>query len=70
MPTIEVMMAKYGENVRVYTVNIDQADDLASLLEIERVPTLLLYKGDTIVERIDGFIEKQDLDAIIRRYIL
>jgi len=47
-------------NVCVITVDFDLNDDLADDYEIVKLPTVLVFKNNNLVDRIEGFIPKTE----------
>lgn len=41
-------------NVKMYKIDIDKCEDIATMLDISSIPTTLLVKDDKIVHRISG----------------
>lgn len=42
-------------------VNIDELRDLAINYEIEVVPTLLIFKDGNVVDKIEGFVDEEEI---------
>lgn len=47
-------------NVCVITIDFDLNDDLADDYEIVKLPTVLVFKNNNLVDRIEGFIPKTE----------
>jgi len=65
-PVLEELAGSYGERVDFYTVDVDQAPQLAVQQSVMGVPTLMLFREGKLVERMTGYrprkaIEKQFL---------
>ena len=63
-PIIEEL-AKENSDAKVGKVNVDEAQDIAMQYGIANIPTLLLFKGGEIVERVMGVQPKEKLQQLI-----
>ena len=48
-------------NVYVQEVDYDLNEDIAEEYEIQKLPTILVYKNKNLVDRIEGFIPKTEI---------
>lgn len=55
---------------RVGKLDVDQNQSIAIQYGVERIPTLLLFKGGQVVERIEGAQPKSRLQALIDRHLV
>jgi thioredoxin 1 len=62
-PIVEDLATKVEGKARVAKVDIDQAQETASSLQITSVPTLILFKDGKEVKRVVGV---KDLDFLLR----
>ena len=53
-PIIESLAAKWGDKISVVKVNVDDVPSIAEKYGIMSIPTLMLFKGGQIVERVVG----------------
>jgi thioredoxin 1 len=65
-PVLEELAREMGGKVSFARIDVDRSKEIANELNIERVPTLLLFKGGMLVGRIVGAAPKEKL----RRQIL
>ncbi|MEG1705419.1 MAG: thioredoxin [Clostridia bacterium] len=54
---------------RIAKVNIDENNNLANELKIDVVPTLLVFKDGKIVDRNVGYINKEEVIALLDKHI-
>jgi len=54
-PILLNLAADYGEKVEIYTIDVDQAPELAMKFGVMGVPTLILFRDGQPVKRITGF---------------
>ncbi len=64
-PMIEELAAAYDGKAKIGKVDLDTNRELATQLAIQAVPTLLLYKGGVIVERLVGGKPKTELETLL-----
>ncbi len=53
-PTIEKIAKDYEGRAKVFTIDIDQARELATKFGIRGVPTVILFKGGSEKDRVSG----------------
>ena len=53
-PIVESLAEKWGDKVSVVKVNVDDVPSVAEKYGIMSIPTLMLFKGGQIVERVVG----------------
>lgn len=59
-PTIQQLADQYGDRVTVAKLNIDDAKELAATHSINSIPSVLVFKGGQVTDRIVGV---QGIDA-------
>jgi thioredoxin 1 len=62
-PILEKIAEEHSDTVRVATVNVDQAFELAKRFHIKAVPSLFVIKDGRVVEK---FVGVQREDALMR----
>jgi thioredoxin 1 len=60
-PVVEELAGTYQGKLKVGKVNVDDHPQVAARLRIMNIPTLLLFKGGTEVDRIVGVVPKEEL---------
>jgi len=68
-PIIEEIAKEYEGKVKVGKLNVDEASRTASFYGIMAIPTLLIFKGGEVKEKIVGVISKETLASKIASYI-
>jgi thioredoxin 1 len=58
-PIIESLAEEFAGKVKVAKLNIDDYGDLASSYHIMGVPTLLFFKGGSLIDRTEGVIPQE-----------
>ena len=58
-------LASENSDVKVGKLNVDDGKDVAVKYGIANIPTILLFKGGEVVERIQGVTSKNKLQELI-----
>ena len=66
-PIMEALAEEYTGKIRVGKLNIDENPSTPTKFGIRGIPTLLFFKGGSLVEQIVGVKSKADLKAVIDR---
>lgn len=61
-------VAREVDHVDVVKVNVDNDPRLASQYRVSAIPTLILFKDGQPVERVTGFVPKQELKEMLMQY--
>jgi thioredoxin 1 len=64
-PVIDELATDNEGNAKIGKVNVGDNMDLAVEYGISAVPTILVFKGGEVVERIQGFQEKSKLQQVL-----
>ena len=67
-PILTELDKKYHD-VEFYKVNVDEAQDYATLNNISAIPTLMFYKDGEIVDRVVGLTSMDKLAGMIEDFI-
>ncbi|GJM21455.1 MAG: thioredoxin [Planctomycetota bacterium] len=67
-PTLERLAVSHADRVRVGKVDIDDNPALVERFSIASVPTLLLLRGDELLERITGNVGAAELAARVEAH--
>ncbi|MDE6480122.1 MAG: thioredoxin [Muribaculaceae bacterium] len=62
-PIVEELAEKYGDQVTVGKLNIDDNDEVASENRVRNIPTVLFFKDGEMKERSVGLVKLSDLEA-------
>lgn len=68
-PIVEELAAQYGSKVLFAKLNVDDNPDTAMKYSIQSIPTILIIKDGVEVERIIGALPKQQIEAVLRKYV-
>jgi thioredoxin 1 len=68
-PIVEDLAKEYDGRLKVGTVDIDQAGEVAREFQIMSVPTIIFFKGGKAVDKVNGLQSKANLkkriDAVL-----
>jgi thioredoxin 1 len=64
-PIVEELAVEYGGAVKVGKVNVDDNQVVAARFGISSIPTILIFKGGELKDRITGALPKPALKARI-----
>jgi thioredoxin 1 len=67
--TLDGLSEKYAERVGLVRYNVDEQPALLKQFNVERMPTLCLYKNGEERERLTGAITKQNLARLLDKYL-
>jgi thioredoxin 1 len=60
-PTIDAIADEYEGKVKVGKVNTDENPQIATQHQINSIPTLMIFKGGQVVERLVGALPKEKI---------
>jgi len=68
-PTIDELAEDYSGKVRVGKVNTDESRQVAIDHQISAIPTVMIFKGGQVVERISGLQPKEQLASLLDKHL-
>jgi len=68
-PTVDQLALEYAGKLKVVKVDIDQNPDVSGRLGVLSIPTLMVFKGGQMVERILGAVPKPALLARLKPHL-
>jgi thioredoxin 1 len=66
-PTVESMAVKFGEQLKVAKINIDDHAKTAETYGVMSIPTLILFRDGKVLDTLIGLVPADRLEAFIRR---
>lgn len=66
-PTVEELAKQYAGKVKVVKLNVDENPQTATQFRIMGIPTLLLFKGGSVVDQVVGLVPKPKLEAVLSK---
>jgi thioredoxin 1 len=61
-PIVEALAKKWGDKITVAKLNVDDVPSVAERYGIMSIPTLMLFKGGQVVERVVGLSPQTALE--------
>ncbi len=68
-PHIKQVKKEMGDKAKIIKIDVDRNPQLASSLQVQGVPTLMLYKSGELKWRQSGVVPASDLVQKINQYI-
>lgn len=65
IPAVETMAVQRKGQIRAYSINVDENPENAKKLNIQNVPTILLYVKGNFVEKLEGTQTKEKLNDVL-----
>jgi|SRR5579875_838948 thioredoxin 1 len=60
-PIVEELASEYEGRLKVFKLDVDENGDIAARYSIMSIPTLGLFRGGELIERIVGYMPKEQL---------
>ena len=60
-PTVDAISEEYEGKVKVGKVNTDENPQIATQHQINSIPTMMIFKGGEVVERMVGALPKEKI---------
>lgn len=68
-PHIDALATEYAGRARVYKVNVDEEQQIASDYGVTSIPSLLFFKEGKLVDRIVGAYPKQTIASHLEKLL-
>ena len=68
-PVMEELDAQYDGKIKFTKINVDDNPVTSMQYGIASIPTIMLVKGGSIVQKIVGFRPKADFENVFNKYI-
>ena len=68
-PTLEELSVEYDGQVVFGKLNTDENPEITAHLQVRNIPTLLLYKNGSVVEKIVGLSNKAKIKETLEKYL-
>jgi thioredoxin 1 len=67
-PILQELHQRMGDKLRILKIDIDRTPSLANSLNIQSVPTLMLFQNGKPLWRQAGVVQAMQLEKIIKQY--
>jgi thioredoxin 1 len=64
-PVLEELADEYGDKVKIVKINVDEEQGIAGSMGIRSIPTVALYHGGEVVDKLIGARPKADFAALV-----
>ena len=68
-PIVEELASELGAKVRFGKMDVDKNNEISELLEIVYLPTLMIFKDGKMVEKMQGFQTKENLQKSLEKFL-
>ena len=68
-PVIETIAEEYDGKAKVGKVNVDEQGELAAKYQIVSIPTVLIFKNGSVVEKLIGAHAQDDYEDAMDKYV-
>ena len=68
-PIIKDVKHQLGDDIKVIKIDVDKNPQLAGSLQIQGVPTLMIYQNGEMKWRQSGVVPAQSIIAEVRKYL-
>ena len=65
-PVLEEIAKEFDGKIKVAKINVDEQVGLAIKYKVEVIPTLLLFKDGAILKKTVGYLDKNEVKALIK----
>ena len=69
-PYLDELSKEYEGKVKVCKLNVDEAPEIASQMNVMTIPTLMLFKDGSVVNQTVGALPKEELVRFISPYLV
>lgn len=64
-PVIDELDKEFADTLDVYKINVDDCPSLPEKYSIRAIPTVIIYKGGEVLDRVTGAVSKDNLKEMI-----
>ncbi len=68
-PTVDAIATEFSGKLKVVKLNTDESVEVATKYGVVSIPTLMVFKGGQMVERVLGNRPKSDLVNLVSRHL-
>jgi len=68
-PTVDALSQEFAGRLKVVKLNTDESSEVAIKYNVTSIPTIMVFKGGEMVERVMGNRPKADLVKILSQHL-
>ncbi|MCX5867135.1 MAG: thioredoxin [Proteobacteria bacterium] len=68
-PILDEIEKDFPGKLKVGKLNVDENPELAQQFQVMSIPTLMVFKGGQVVEKIIGLTPRADIVKVLQKYI-
>lgn len=68
-PVIDSVAGKYADRVKIVKLNTDENPKTAGQYQISGIPTMLLFKSATVLDRLVGYVPEGNLTKFLDKHV-
>ena len=68
-PIIDDLAKEYGDQLKVFKMNVDDNPETPGRYGIRAIPTLILYKGGDVAEQVTGAVSKTSIKEMVAKHL-
>jgi len=68
-PIIEELAKDYEGKVKIFKLNVDNAQELAAQYGVSSIPTVIFFKNGEKVDQFLGALPKEKIEEYIQKYL-
>ncbi len=68
-PTFEKLARNFANEITFAKVDVDELPEVASRYAVRSIPTLILFRGGNVAERVVGLTSYEQLAQMLRPYV-
>jgi thioredoxin len=69
-PVLERVSEEYKNKINFYKINTDENIELSKKYNITHVPTLIVFKNGSPVDKLTGFIDEEELVNMLEKQLV
>lgn len=68
-PVLNEIAEQYEDQIKVIKVNVDENPGVDTQYKLRSMPTLMIFKGGEIVDKVVGRVSKTELEKTLEKYL-
>jgi len=69
-PTVDQLATEYDGRLRVAKMNVDENPSTPTQLGVRGIPTLMLFKGGSLVDALVGAADKETIRKMVEKHLV